>query len=669
MLKIRSLKINITTNKGIFGNKFDFSEGLNIIRGNNTAGKSTIIQSMIYALGMEEIFGGKGIKVLQSVLKDEIEYKLEKLKVVDSEVLLEIENKEVLTIKRSIISNKKDSKLVEVIFGPLLTEGGNYNSKEMYLHDAGSAQDSEFGFHAYLEEFLNWKLPSLNYSDGTDRKLYLTTIFPTFIIEQKIGWSDFLATTPFYGLKNGESKSVEFILDLDLWNIEKKKQLLNNIKNDIILKWHYQYDILFELSRRGAMKIKGLTYDPEVIKSDQLINLLLEEDNKTYTIEDYIDNLNNQLNEIESKKYSLVGLKSVENENNIKKLTDDVSIMSLQIESLCDELEGNKSRLNDYNLQLGLIENDLRKNISILKIEKFGGEINLNITLDICPTCNQELKDTLLDQNEKISTMSIEDNISFLKSKEQMIKAYINGLNIVISNLQNTIESGRNRLIFKRSEIRALKQELVSDDRLPSTVEIEKKINLRNKIIFYRNLEEELETSIEKFNELSAQWVDVISKLKEIPKDTYSLNDTKKISQLESEFKRLVKYFGYSSKSINEIKISKDKYLPIIDKYNIRFDSSASDLVRSIWAYTCSLYTVSEELKGNHPGLLIFDEPGQHSMSDESLKNLLLFLSNSNAQSIVAASFNNDDEVFSTTTKDVKFHLIHIPEKSIAELN
>ena len=53
----------------------------------------------------------------------------------------------------------------------------------------------------------------------------------------------------------------------------------------------------------------------------------------------------------------------------------------------------------------------------------------------------------------------------------------------------------------------------------------------------------------------------------------------------------------------------------------MKFDSSASDNIRGIWAYTVALLQVSMSKGGNHPGVLIFDEPVQHSIVPNDMKN------------------------------------------------
>ena len=64
MINIRAVKIEINTSSGLYGAEYEFSDGFNIIRGNNTSGKSSLFQSIIYCLGFEELIGGKNEKTM-----------------------------------------------------------------------------------------------------------------------------------------------------------------------------------------------------------------------------------------------------------------------------------------------------------------------------------------------------------------------------------------------------------------------------------------------------------------------------------------------------------------------------------------------------------------------------------------------------------------------------
>src|SRR5690606_20584956 len=102
---INNIKIEVNTNNGIFGAFHEFKKGLNIVRGDNTSGKSSLFQAIVYALGFEELIGGRFEKTMQSVLKDQVEYPKNTFHtVLQSYVLLEIENSngEVISIRRFV---------------------------------------------------------------------------------------------------------------------------------------------------------------------------------------------------------------------------------------------------------------------------------------------------------------------------------------------------------------------------------------------------------------------------------------------------------------------------------------------------------------------------------------------------------------------------------------
>lgn len=219
MLHINALKLEINTTNGLYGTTMLFDNGLNIIRADNTSGKSTIFQSIIYALGFEELIGLKNEKTMQSVLKDTVIDGNSSFQVLQSSVLLEIFNGvQTITIRRSVINEKRKPQLIDVGFGPSITKPeGVFDIRQMYVHDKGAATDGEYGFHAFLEEFLQWKLPNVIDTNGNGTKLYFPLIAPAFIIEQKSGWASFFATIPWYGVKNAEERVIEFLLDLDVF--------------------------------------------------------------------------------------------------------------------------------------------------------------------------------------------------------------------------------------------------------------------------------------------------------------------------------------------------------------------------------------------------------------------------------------------------------------------
>ena len=108
--------------------------------------------------------------------------------------------------------------------------------------------------------------------------------------------------------------------------------------------------------------------------------------------------------------------------------------------------------------------------------------------------------------------------------------------------------------------------------------------------------------------------------------DHFETEDDKVLNDFEEFYQQLLKSFKYDSNEIRQITINRShpfKYFPVYRHHknslpqSIRTNSSASDFIRNLWAFTLALLTGS-----NHPGIVIFDEPGQHRTNIESLKAL-----------------------------------------------
>ena len=69
MLNITAIRITTYTAQEPFVFEASFKSNLNIIRGDNAKGKSTLAQSIFYVLGQEELLGAKNSKVMQSCLR------------------------------------------------------------------------------------------------------------------------------------------------------------------------------------------------------------------------------------------------------------------------------------------------------------------------------------------------------------------------------------------------------------------------------------------------------------------------------------------------------------------------------------------------------------------------------------------------------------------------
>ena len=98
----------------------------------------------------------------------------------------------------------------------------------------------------------------------------------------------------------------------------------------------------------------------------------------------------------------------------------------------------------------------------------------------------------------------------------------------------------------------------------------------------------------------------------------------------------------------------------------MRFDSSASDNIRAIWAYTIALILTSKHYKANWPGIIIFDEPGQHSIGSNDLHALLTELISGldKEQAIIGITLNSKEIKKVVTELSGKMNCILISDKA-----
>lgn len=681
MLKIRAIKLEVNTTSGLFGAKYEFTNGLNIIRGDNSTGKSSLFQSILYGLGFEELLGGKNEKTMQSALKDQVEFPDGKFHPINqSFVYLEIENREIVTIKRSITSASRKPQLVDVYSGALITGGDeSLPSRPMYVHDKGGASDYIYGFHVFLSEFLDWKLPEVITTKGEISHLYLQQIAPSFIIEQKSGWSDFFATLPYYPMRNTESRVVEFILNLDVFENERRKQQLNSTKQQLSSKWNSLFFQFNRLSEKCGGILRGLESTPSILNSFGSIYIAIIRDENEITITELNEQQKAELAKLENQQTTTVGTNIKKNEEALKKLTNKLSQLSLNYELLSPELNYDKEKLKQYKKQFEAVQEDLRKNKGALKVKNLGHQLQVETASDSCPTCHQPIKDSLLPSEIKQTPMRIEDNVSFLDAQQKMIEVYIEGQIKTIREKEKKLHAYQTQLVEIRQEIRDTKKELVQDERLPSVLEIEKRLNLKKKVEFYSKVIEDFSLLIEELKVLSKELDHLLTSEKKLPLDFLTLEDRKKLILLHDNFISLLKKFNYQSKPFEAIKISYDNYLPVAEKtlengmklaYNLKFDSSASDFIRCLWSYYTAIFKTSVVYKTNHPMLLMFDEPKQQDMAIGNFKSFLTELSQFRDQQVlVFASFENSDESFKEATSGLKFSLNRIVDKLIKPLS
>ncbi|MGA9188180.1 MAG: hypothetical protein WB014_06370 [Methanosarcina sp.] len=646
-LRLRQLLLHIKTNKGPYGVEISFEDGLVVIRADNTSGKSTCIQSIIYALGLEKMLSPKKEVPLPPVMTSFFEDNGEEISVLESDVFLEISNEkdERLTIKRAV-KGELDTRLVSVWDGPALSNPtGEYQKQDFYVKDPGSATHNK-GFHTYLASFLGWDLPLVTTYDGKEVPLYMECIFPLLIVEQKIGWSGIQSNIPtFYRIKEVEKRSIEFLAGLEAYEMSIKKQKLMEEENKLRNEWKSQVSTCESLVAPIYGTIHSLPVTP-VADWPPIVSPSIEvyRDEKPLPINRAIKEDKIHLSQLNAEEIPTVQQAAPHLINDLEQARSLLEEKEVALRTLFEEINVEKSQLQAIIIRLSALEEDLRRNKDILKIRKYGSEEDLVTTSDACPVCHQKIVDYLLTEESLEKPMSIDENIKFIESQKEIFIKMKENASKVVNIKENQLLYLRNEVNDIRSNIRALKQTLTSSERSPSISFLRERILLDQRIRLESSVLEQFELCTDKFYNLASDWKSILERKKLLPKDTLSKSDLNKIKRLESLFNEQLEAYGFSSFR-KDIEISPDTYKPTLEGFNLTFDVSASDHIRTIWAYLNSLLELSREFETNHLGLLIFDEPRQQDASEISYYELLKRVSKAkeyNQQVIFATSENRE---------------------------
>lgn len=682
-MKLRAIKLRIETSHGEFGFKFEFSRGLTVIRGSNSSGKSTLFNCLIYGLGMEEIIGGKGEKVLNYAVKEFFVQGDTKITVNSSEVFVEIENlaAQAITLRRAIRDSLRQTKLVEVFEGAHLTAGAELGTpRPTFLFDPGSAQKQE-GFFQFLEGFMGYQLPQVPTTSGGTTKLYLQTLFAALAVEQKRGWTDYIANVPFFGIRDARIRVTEFLLGLSVFERQAKRAMLDASAVVIDSDWRKVCETLRLAARANGVVIDGLAASPTSGFDAQKV-LLAKSDGKTKTpLAEYIRLLRNEHSSLGEKVEAYGKASGTTALHELETVSSELQHLSVLHERATTNLTLQMASLEELRLLLSETTEDLERNKTVLKLRSLGAQMDVEIATDHCPTCHQAVEDTLLLGIVSGPQMDLKTNIEYLDSQRRMLQNQISGALEEIAQSQVAVADVSARVAKTHDYRNSLRGDVstgVSESRAIVRRQIQIELELSNLQAFIVQSANLMETFGEIAERLAANQAD----RQALPKEAYSQVDLSRISLFEKNFRTNASAFGYESAAINEIRISLDTLTPVLSELELReirtrpqtslnADSSASDFVRLIWSYLLALHQTSSMrgFEGHHPGILMMDEPGQHSMRSISQHALLQLLSGqAGLQSIVAASFDENESVFKEATAGLTFHLIHWEGKVISPL-
>ncbi|EPB8511314.1 TPA: hypothetical protein J1Z65_004685 [Escherichia coli] len=622
-LEIISLELVANTSDGRYGVSIPFSNGLFLLRVENSHGKSTCMNGIAYALGMEKALGVGSGKIpfppsLTRALttKDNVE-----VSVISSYVLLKIKNHKGIevSLKRNIIGHDNNN----VIY---IDEKNNVKSKSgtYFLHREGDTE-RERGFYKWLADFIGWSLPNVPNHNGKDTILYPSVLFPAWYVEQKKGWSSIMATVPTqFGIKEPKKRALEFLMSLD---VNDNILLRSSLRNELDIIYH-DWKLIKHNAEVIASKLSSVvTGIPEqpVAKFDHYkIDLIIKNGSVVRSIVDVRNELEKELQEI---KFDTLGEQEEQTlQLSVVKLlgqkNDEINSLELKIKEICEhrsyiqyQIQATKNRL--YNLL-----EDKRKYEDLKKISSSDAYKSTDLMSNICPTCGASYNDNLLSFSSQENLMTYEDSLNFIK---EQVKAF----EFVLSDSEKQLKLKDVERSDLEGEIAKIRVDInaLRESKYPSMVVQEeflrRKINIENKINAINDgIKSILDIRLE-LDSLHRRYKKLIAKRKGLPDNFLSRNDADKLKFLNKEVVARLEKYNFTSFDSKLVSISEDNYLPTREGYDIGFDTSASDGIRIIWGYLISLFVVGSKFQTNHPGLIVFDEPRQQEANKVSFAELL----------------------------------------------
>ena len=471
-----SVEIIAGTNDGLkpFGFEENFAPGLNILTGDNSSGKSTILSCIYYCLGMEQLMGSKGTNALSPALHQVLNYKGQNCNIYESTCSLTFtaNNNKNYKLERKITSSEK-IKPNEI----LIYDGDNIVSK--FVHSERDHGDQ--GFYNWLAEVNGLEIFNVESSNGDSTKpLYMQNIFSLAFIEQTKGWSDIFSMMPSFGIKDPKQKVVEYALEL--------KSLELNMQLDQIK------------SEKNAIKEKWVKIDSDLEYRTQASQLYLSHYNKKRPIDNkkidsiYVAELDNKKREVKLKdKINRIKNSISESEIKIKELNEK-SISSQEIVNTKDKITRSLARLISERNEISSLYDEEKFKLSRLKkslsstlsdIQGFQDvkklSINRNwekLTTSKCPVCENSVSNK---KDSDLSEETIDKSIAFLRSQKSTFETYIEASQTVIDRFISSLAYYDKNIAINRTHLDSIDKDLNSPSSQAIRVELELQADLKHR--------------------------------------------------------------------------------------------------------------------------------------------------------------------------------------------
>ncbi|MDO9488840.1 MAG: hypothetical protein Q7J32_10740 [Sphingomonadaceae bacterium] len=633
-----------------------------VVRAENSRGKSTAVQSILFALGLERMITTRPASALTSAMRDRLIYdpatKAE-TSVVSSRVVVEIEgvNGEVVTVTRWVVDDSLGPNLVRVQHAAIDDITPETPADDYYVGRQGGAS-RERGFHVWLAGFLGWVMPELPAREGRTSQLYMEQVFPLLFVEQRRGWGGIQAQMPvFSGVTEVRKRAVEFLLDLEVGQYELTRQRLRAQEAELANRWHLSVAAFGQSLAGSGLKALGLpdrlrtTWPDENHPAEVSVSL---GDEAWQPLDEYMVAASAELARLDAPETNQTVDASV-SARIIETLDAARQVRALDL-ALREELFRDETELRSIGHRIGSLTEDLRQHKDIVVLQGLGSTVTEQLAAD-CPVCHQHLPASLLPGD--VPTMTASESVEYIKKQIELFQA-------MRTEAEHAAIAKRERWVALRHrgdalnlQAQALRDDLTSSTGGITAEDAALRVELRARLQRFEGVAERFDELQVQLEGLAVESAAVKAALKDLPKDELSDDDRKKVRALHRSFVDQLRAYDFGSFSNDMVQIGYDDYLPRRDDFDLQADISASDSVRVIWSYLLGLLEVGEQFNTNHPGFLVFDEPKQQSAKDLSFAALLKRASGGGPNRQVIFATSEPLDTLNAMLEDVQ-HTLHV---------
>lgn len=271
-----------------------------------------------------------------------------------------------------------------------------------------------------------------------------------------------------------------------------------------------------------------------------------------------------------------------------------------------------EDQVRSLDSRIASLQDDVRRSQDAEALRQMGAPVSA-VTPPDCPTCHQELPSTLLDPAAAIVPMPIERNIALLKEQIDLFRAMRSDLDSAIAAKRQQMVTFDERVHSLQQAVRAQRETLVSASGNPSINDVERRVHLRDRVEALTAVVSRLANLNNTLGQMAQTWSGLLEEQRRLRQQGTPQTDRDKIAGLQASFLDQLRDYGFTSLPIGELSISQDTYLPTYEGFDLGFDLSASDMVRTIRAHRMGMLEVARRFPNRHAQLLVFDEPRQQS--------------------------------------------------------